>query len=479
VNPDSPTEEPQPRKEPQPESRSSPNKRGSNLQDTPAAGNRGKRLNEKVSKDVEEDGDGNAQDELVLEKPRRRTRNSATEGELKAVSGPSTSSQDVRRRGPKASKAQVEDKSAESEVQAIPKKRGRRKVQMEEEIESAEEMPKNPARIQEELPGEQNALKKLRRPISRAEEIETQEEPVRESKSLRRGRASNSELDVQAHVEEPRREKASKKPGRKSDTEIVLPEGVLQLQTNENERGKRRTRRSDVGSQEVELPGLMDVQDRGRERTRQLGRDMVAPEVPASESTKQERGRRLTRLSDVGVASLRPDYRGKARKHLPRSDVERPEPAAPATAKDNQDGGRKRTRLSDAELEGVLRPDYREKKKRTRQSDVELEKPNEIADPSPKENDGGKGRKTASWRDTNMEVEAASSKFSKARNRSRNPIKPSKKSSAKVVSSDPSQNHAKKAKHPSQIVPSKRQSKHVESKWYHCIGLPRSLLIKS
>jgi len=234
-----------------------------------------------------------------------------------------------------------------------------------------------------------------------------------------------------------------------------------------------------VASQEVELSGLMDVQDRGRERTRQLDRDMVAPEVPASASTEQERGRRLTRLSDVGVASLRPNYREKARKHLPWSDTERPEPAPPAAAKDGQDRGRKRTRLSDAELEGVPRPDYREKKKRTRQSDVEVEKPTEIAGPSSMENDGGKGRKTVSRRDTNMEVEVASSKFSKARNGPKNPIKPSKKSSAKVVSSDPSQNHAKKSKHPSQIVPSKRQSKHVESKWYHCIGIPSSLLIKS
>jgi len=186
VNPDSPTEEPQPRKEPQPDSRSSPNKRGSNLQDAPAAGNRGKKLKEKVSKDVEKGGDGNAEDELALEKPRRRTRNSATEGELKTVSGPSSSSQDVWRRGVKTSKAQVEDKSIESEVQAIPKKRGRRKVQVEEEIESAEEIPKDPARNEEESP---IGLKKRRRPISQVEEIETQEEPVRESKSLRRGRA--------------------------------------------------------------------------------------------------------------------------------------------------------------------------------------------------------------------------------------------------------------------------------------------------
>jgi hypothetical protein len=463
VNPDSPPEEPQPRKEPQPESRSSPNKRGSDLQDAPAAGNRGKKLKEKVSKETE-DGDVNAEDELVLEKPRRRTRNSATEGELRAVSGTSTSSQDVRRRGVKTSKAQVEDKSAESEVQAIPKKRGRRKVQVEEEIESAEAIPKDPARIQEELPGEQIALKKRRRPISRVEEIETQEEPVRESKSLRRGRASNTGLDVQAHDEEPVREKASKKRGRKSDAEIVLPGGVTQLQMTENDKSKRRTRRLDVGSQEIELPGLRDVQQRGREPARQLGRDTLAPEFPASASAEQERGRRLTRLSDVGVASPRPDYRGKTRKRPPQSNTERPEPAAPAAAKDGQDRGRKRTRLSDAELEGVPRPDYREKRKRTRQSDSDLEKPKEIADPSPKENDGGKGRKTVSRRDANMEVKAASSKFSKARNGSKNLAKPSKKSGAKVVSSDPSQDRAKKSKHPSQIIPSKRQSKHVESK---------------
>jgi hypothetical protein len=475
VNPDSPTEEPHSRKEPQPESRSSPNKRGSNLQDAPAAGNRGKKQKEKVTKDVE-DGEVNAEDELVLEKPRRRNRSSAIEGDFKGVSGPSTSTQDVRRRGLKASKAQVEDKSAESEVQAIPKKRGRRKVQVEEEIESAEETPKDLARGQEELLGEQIALKKRRRPISRAEEIETQEEPVRGSKSLRRGRASNTELEVQAHVEEPVREKASKRRGRKSDAEIVLPAGLTQLQTNENERGKRHTRRSDVGSQ-IELPGLRDIQGRGREPTRQLGGDMLAPEVPPSASAEQER-RRLTRLSDVGVASPRPDYREKARKRPPRSDTERPEPAAQAAAKDGQYGGRKRTRLSDAELEGLPRPDYREKKKRTRQSDVELEKPNEIADPSPKENHGGKERKTISRRDTSREVEAASSKFSKARNGSKNLVKPSKKSGVKVVSSGPSQNHAK-SKHPSQIVPSKRQSKHVESKWYYCIGLPSLLLIKS
>jgi hypothetical protein len=406
-----------------------------------------------VTKDVE-DGEVNAEDELVLEKPRRRNRSSAIEGDFKGVSGPSTSTQDVRRRGLKASKAQVEDKSAESEVQAIPKKRGRRKVQVEEEIESAEETPKDLARGQEELLGEQIALKKRRRPISRAEEIETQEEPVRGSKSLRRGRASNTELEVQAHVEEPVREKASKRRGRKSDAEIVLPAGLTQLQTNENERGKRHTRRSDVGSQ-IELPGLRDIQGRGREPTRQLGGDMLAPEVPPSASAEQER-RRLTRLSDVGVASPRPDYREKARKRPPRSDTE----------------------LSDAELEGLPRPDYREKKKRTRQSDVELEKPNEIADPSPKENHGGKERKTISRRDTSREVEAASSKFSKARNGSKNLVKPSKKSGVKVVSSGPSQNHAK-SKHPSQIVPSKRQSKHVESKWYHCIGLPSLLLIKS
>jgi hypothetical protein len=478
VNPDSPTEQRHPRKESQPESRSPLNKRGLDLQDGLAASNRGKKLKEKVTKDVV-GGDVNAEDELVLEKPRRRNRSSAIEEDLNGVSGPSTSTQYVRRRGLKASKAQVEDKSAESEVQAIPKKRGRRKVQVEEEIESAEQTPKDSARSQEELPEEQIALKKRRRPISRAKEIETLEEPVKESKSLRRGRASNMELDIQAHVEEPVREKASKKRGRKSDTEIVLPAELTQLQKNEIERGKRRTRRSDVGSQEVELPGLMDVQDRGRGRTRQQGRDIVASEVPASASTKQERGRRLTRLSDVGVASPRPDYREKARKRPPRSDAERPEPAAPAAAKDGQDRGRKRTRLSDAELEGVPRPDYREKKKRTRQSDVGLEKPNEIADPSPKENDGGKGRKTVSRRDTNMEVEAASSKFSKARNRPKDPVKPSKKSSAKVVSSDPSQNHTNKSKHPFQIVPSKRQSKHVESKWYHCISLPSSLLIKS
>jgi hypothetical protein len=429
-----------------------------------------------VTKDVE-DGEVNAEDELVLEKPRKRNRSSAAEGDLKGVSGPSTSTQDVRRRGLKASKAQVEDKSAESEVQAIPKKRGRRKVQVEEEIESAEETPKDSARSQEELSGEQIALKRRRRPISRAEEIETQEKLVRESKSLRRGRTSNTELEVQAHVEEPVREKASKKRGRKSDAERVLPAGLTQLQTNENERGKRHTRRSDVGSQEIELPGLRDVQERGRKPTRQLGRDMLAPEVPASAPAEQERGRRLTRLSDVGVASPRPNYREKARKRPPRSDTERREPAAPAAAKDGQDGGKKRTRLSDAELEGLPRPDYREKKKRTRQSDVELEKPDEIADPSPKENHGGKERKTISRRDTNREVEAASSKFSKARNGSKNLVKPSKKSGVKVVSSGPSQNHAK-SKHPSQIVPSKRQSKHVESKWYHCIGLPGSLLIK-
>ena len=430
-----------------------------------------------MAKDVE-DGEVNAEDELVLEKPRRRNRSSVIEGDLKGVSGPSTSTQDVRRRGLKASKAQVEDKSAESEVQAIPKKRGRRKVQVEEEIESAEETPKDPARNQEELPGEQIALKTRRRPISRAEEIETQEEPVRESNPLRRGRASNTELDVQAHVEEPVREKASKKRGRKSDTEIVLPAGLTQLQTNENERGKRRTRRSDVESQEIAVPGLGDVHERGRERSRQVGRDIVAPEAPDSAPTEQERGRRLTRLSNVSVASPRPDYREKARKRPPRSNTERPEPVAPAAAKDGQDRGRKRTRLSDAELEGLPRPDYREKKKRTRQSDVELEKPNEIADPSPKEIDGGKERKTASRRDTNREVEAASSTFSKARNGSKNLVKPSKKSGAKVVSSNPSRNHAK-SKHPSQIVPSKRQTKHVESKWYHCIGLPSSLLIKS
>jgi hypothetical protein len=328
-----------------------------------------------VSKETE-DGDVNAEDELVLEKPRRRTRNSATEGELRAVSGTSTSSQDVRRRRVKTSKAQVEDKSAESEVQAIPKKRGRRKVQVEEEIESAEAIPKDPARIQEELPGEQIALKKRRRPISRAEEIETQEEPVRE--------------------------KASKKRGRKSDAEIVLPEGVTQLQMTENDKSKRRTRRSDVGSQEIELPGLRDVQQRGREPTRQLGRDTLAPGFPALASAEQERGRRLTRLSDVGVASPRPDYREKTRKRPSRSDTERPEPAAPAAAKDGQDRGRKRTRLSDAELEGIPRPDYREKRKRTRQSDSDLEKPKEIADPFPKENDGGKGRKTVSQRDANM-----------------------------------------------------------------------------
>jgi hypothetical protein len=52
--------------------------------------------------------------------------------------------------------------------------------------------------------------------------------------------------------------------------------------------------------------------------------------------------------------------------------------------------------------------------------------PDKNTDPFAKANDGGKGRKTVSRRDINME--AASSKSSKPRNDPKNLVKPSKES---------------------------------------------------
>jgi hypothetical protein len=367
-------------------------------------------------------------------------------------------------------KAQAEEVASAEETLKHPAKNHGRPVAAQKQlsVEKAVDRPNVPKKrghreLEEESPAEQIAQKKRSQPISRAEEIETEEEPVRES---RRGRASNGEMHVQAYIEEPLREKASKKRGRKSEAEIALPEGATQLHANENERGRRPTRRSDVGSQEVELTRLKNVQEVGREHTRPLDRDMVAPEGPTGASKEQDRGRRLTRLLYVDAASPRPNYREKARRRPPRSDTERPEPEASAAANTGQDKGRKRTRLSDAELEGVPRPDYREKKKRTRQPDIELQKPNDTADSSAKAKDGGTGRKTGSPREIDVEVEAASSKLSKGHNGPKNLIKPSKKSVTRAVSSDPSQKYAKRPKHPSQVIPSKRQIKHVESKWY-------------
>lgn len=418
------------------------------VQDAPAAANRGRHAKKRrVEGEVDDENGG--EDELASS---RRGPSSAAEVELDTITRSSKNTQEVQhKRTRKPAVGHENDVENASAEEPRPKKRGRpTAVQAEQQDEVSDE----PA-VEELVP------KRRGRPsASRAKEA-TEPAPVAIKQRSRRGRQSDTEAEVRAAVEEV-------VPGdtelRKQQRRAIVGKatGHADVQQTEGQEGSRMPGRRPVLEQSAEnldkRPAEVDdvPKKRGR-RPLEAATSGNSEELVVPVATSKRTGRSDADALHQGTTSATNDELERGRPRTRRSDVStREQELNEPRVSSKEDRGRRRTRLSDVQSQPVPASSAMDTRQET-------------------------GRKSNNrTQATTVDVEAASSKLTKAASGSRKvgraaASKPSKEqdsnktknrsqpSSSSLQEHEASKSSRKASKRISEPEPPARKRKELES----------------